>query len=177
MRLTRLVYVLIALSIICGLAVPVVNGLSAEKARAAEPPIPVWGLPFHGLIASFQPDKEQYNIGEKITITGRIKNIGDRNAAFALSWVNYDETPAVFNEEGSSVTLTKRGNDLQSGKIPIVITRNIGIDLKPGEEQTMDPLVLNDWYEIKTPGNYHLIVIRHVFGGGLSHLTVRFPAD
>ena len=167
MSLTRLAYLLIALSIVCGLAVPVVNGLSAEKARAAEPPKPVWGLPFHGLIASFQPDKGQYNIGEKITITGRMKNIGYRDAAFGISYVLYEVTPALFNEEGSSVTLTKLGNDLQSGekKPPLAITANLVVNLKPGEEQIMAPLVLNDWYEINTPGNYHLVILRHIIGG------------
>ena len=92
-------------------------------------------------------------------------------AGFIYSDPNIDETPALFNEDGSPVAFSNLGIDMFNGKLPDH-TSTLVLGLKPGQELEKDPLVLNDWYDIKTPGNYHLVMLRHVIKSvGYHHVT------
>ncbi len=104
--------------------------------------------PQYNLLVTFTPTKEQYKVGDEVTVTLRIKNVGDKAIKFRRGGLN--RASYIFNAYL---------NGKQVPDIGINVLKGNGLSgapsIKPGEVFE-DKASLNKWFSFSEAGVYEI---------------------
>lgn len=122
-----------------------------------------WGSPYGGQVAVFAyPTQAKYKVGEKIGIAVEMKNFGTETVRFAITSDFIDYRLSLYDENGAPVSMTPKASNAEKQTVHEFTMRKAE-DIAPGKEfKAGRPLILNEWFDIKKPGVYRLVVMRQV---------------
>jgi hypothetical protein len=131
--------------------------------------------PGHQWVVSLRPDKDSYQVGDPITLTLTIKNVGQTTLSFTdgvlpPGWRNNQFEFVAFKHVGFETPMADTGNAsirvmgstleaVVPGEAPPKPPRPIV--LKPGEEFKTD-VNLGDWFKFDAPDSYRVRALYHV---------------
>jgi hypothetical protein len=89
----------------------------------------------------------------------KIKNVTTKPLYLAEAGVEKDYKIQISSDIGKTITLTQHGKDVLDGGVYM----NLSLIIQPGQERE-DVLEISNIYDMRTPGNYLVVVTRKVGG-------------
>jgi len=131
--------------------------------------------PGHQWVVSLRPDKDSYQLGDRITLTLTIKNVGQTTLSFTdgvlpPGWRNNQFEFVAFKHVGFETPMADTGNAtirvMESTPKPVAPDEAPAkpprpIVLKPGEEFKTN-VNLGDWFKFNAPDSYRVHALYHV---------------
>ena len=112
-----------------------------------------------GFQLSAKAENERIKSGGSALLRVRIKNVTKKDLYLAEVGVAKDYAVRVSSDSRRTIPFTEFGKNLQTSRNDVYM--NLSLTIKPGEERE-DVLDISKIYDMKTPGNYWIVLERKV---------------
>lgn len=131
-------------------------GYGCDKSKQEEPT--ARGPSYQGFQVSATAENESVISGAPARLRIRIKNVTDRALYLGEAGTEHDYRVRISSDTSRTIPLTAHGKSVLNGGR---FYMNLSILIKPGEERE-DVIEVSKSYNMKTPGNYSVILERNV---------------
>lgn len=122
-----------------------------QVAEFMETPVVYRRHPGHSLLVTFIPTKQEFSVGEEVSATLRIVNVGTNRVSFMKGGRNRAarDNQYIFSAQLAGEQVTDVGTSLHFGGLAV---RRM---LNPGETFE-DEIALSKWFDFAKPGTYEI---------------------